>query len=176
MATFTTTEKRDGLDYSSQKTYSTTTHGSKTEINSLIIDPHKTNPLGNAAILARSGVPDSHRRAADNYMIIKKIFGHPVVQSKISEEEKLFLGKYDYNPLEFTTAKQMNEELSFLKKWSNSRNIDLQEASDRIIQIRAKELKHLIATNYVDVSSEVYNGYRTLEKYFEDISKYCNER
>lgn len=120
----------------------------------------------------RRGVPESHRRIADNFMIIKKIFGHPVVQSKISEEEILLLARYDFNPLECTTAKQIEDEIIFLKKWSYSNNKELQNAADEIIKIRAKELKYLIATNYVSVTNRVYNGHKILEKYFEDISKY----
>jgi hypothetical protein len=124
-------------------------------------------------MLARSGVPDSHRRIADNYMIIKKIFGFPVVQSKIDFEERKFLSKYDFNLLEYSTIKQVNEELAFLKKWSESKDRNLREASDMIIQIRAKELKALVASNYVNITSNIYNGYRALEKYFESISKYA---
>lgn len=159
-----------------KKTYSTSTFGNKTGINTLSIDPVKTNSLGNAAILARSGIPDSHRRVADGFMIVKRIFGFPVVQSQITEEERNFIAKYDFNPLEYSTVRQINEELTYLKKWSSSRNPELQEASDKIIQIRAKELKYHIATNYVSISSDVYNGFKALERYFEDISKYAKER
>lgn len=120
----------------------------------------------------RRGVPDSHRRVADNFMIIKRIFGHPVVQPKITDEEKALLARYDFNLLEYSTSKQIDEEILYLKKWSFSRNKELQEAADAIIKIRAKELKYLIATNAVSVKSHVYNGYKVLEKYFEEISKY----
>lgn len=123
----------------------------------------------------RRGVPESHRRIADNFMIIKKIFGHPVVQSKISEEEKMLLARYDFNTLEFTTAKQIEDEIVFLKKWSYSNNKELKEAADEIIKIRAKELKSLIASNYVDVTNRLYNGHEILAKYFEDISKYFSD-
>jgi len=123
----------------------------------------------------RRGVPESHRRIADNFMIIKKIFGHPVVQSKTTEDEKLLLAKYDFNTLEFTTEKQMEDEIVFLKKWSYSNNKELQQAADDIIKIRAKELKYLIATNYVTITNSVYKGHRILEKYLEDISKYFSD-
>ena len=122
----------------------------------------------------RRGVPESHRRVADNFMIIKKIFGHPVVQSKITDEEKKLLAKYDFNLLEYSTAKQIEDELVFLKRWSYSRNSDLQEEADNIIKCRCKELKYLIATNYVNITNKVYNGYKILTKYFEDISKYLD--
>lgn len=123
----------------------------------------------------RRGVPESHRRVADNFMIIKKIFGHPVVQPRITEEEKALLARYDFNTLEYSTSKQIEDELMFLKRWSSSGDQELQEAADEIIKIRAKELKYLIATNYVTVTSRVYNGYEFLEKYFEEISKYFSE-
>ncbi len=123
----------------------------------------------------RRGVPESHRRVADNFMIIKKVFGHPVVQPKIIPEEAGLLARYDFNPLEFCTAKQIEDEIVYLKKWSYSRNNELQEAADTIIKIRAKELKYMIATNFVNITSSVYNGHEVLAKYFEEISKYFSE-
>ena len=42
----------------------------KTSIEKLNIEQEKTN-LGNSVLLARSEVPDSHRRIADSYMILK---------------------------------------------------------------------------------------------------------
>ena len=44
--------------------------------------------------------------------------------------------------------------------------------ADEIIQIRAKELKFLAASRYVNITSEIYSGYKALERYFEEISKY----
>ncbi len=123
-------------------------------------------------MLARGEVPDSHRRVADNYMVIKKVYGTPVVHSKISAKEKALLNKYDFNPLEYSTIKQINEELSFLKKWSMSLEKNLRNDADEIIQIRAKELKSLIASRYVNISGEIYSGYKAIERYFEEISKY----
>ena len=80
-----------------------------------------------SAMLARGEVPDSHRRVADNYMVIKKIYGTPVVQPRINTAEKALLAKYDFNLLEFSTIKQINEELSFLKKWSLSLDKNLRK-------------------------------------------------
>ena len=45
-------------------------------------------------------------------------------------------------------------------------------ASDKIIAIRVKELKSIIASKYVKISNEIYNGYKALERYLEEISKY----
>lgn len=141
-------------------------------IDTLNLDQDKVNNLSTSAMLARSGVPDSHRRIADNFLILKKVFGIPVVDPKLTIDEKKFLAKFDFNLLEYSTIKQINEELAFLKKWSDSKDQSLQVASDKIIEIRAKELKSLIASKYVRVTNELHNGYKALERYFEEISKY----
>ena len=143
-----------------------------TNLSSLSCDDDKFSSLSMSAMLARGEVPDSHRRTADNYMVIKKIYGTPVVIPRINNHEKSLLAKYDFNPLEYSTIKQINEELSFLKRWSMSLEKNLRSDADEIIQIRAKELKFLAASRYVSLSSEMYCGYRALEKYFEEISKY----
>ncbi|MEI8389193.1 MAG: hypothetical protein WCG23_04825 [bacterium] len=159
------------LEQSVKKTYMTSPHGSNSGIQSLTIETMKPNFMMRNNCFIRKGVPESHRRVADNFMIIKKVFGHPVVQSKINDEEKAILSKYDFNLLGLSTTKQIEDELVFLKRWSYSRNRELQYAADQIIQIRAKELKHLIATRYVDTNKN-YTGYQVLEKYLEEISKY----
>lgn len=123
-------------------------------------------------MLARAGVPLSHILVADNYMVIKKFYGVPVVKSRLANKEKALLAKYDFNQLEYTTIKQVNEELELLKKWSMSLDENLKLDADRIIEIRAKELKYLAACRYTLITNEIYNGYMALEKYFEDISKY----
>ena len=123
-------------------------------------------------MLAKGEVPVSHRRIADSYVVIKKIYGTPVVQSRITNAEKKLLAKYDFNPLEFSTIKQVNEELSYLKRWSMSLEKNLKKESDELLQIRAKEVKFLAASRYVSVTSEIYQGYKAIERYFEEISKY----
>ena len=123
-------------------------------------------------MLARGEVPDSHRRIADNYMVIKKIYGTPVIKTRINNAEKALLAKYDFSPLEFSTIKQINEELGFLKRWSMSLEKNLKKDSDELLQIRAKELKFIIASRYIGVTNEIYQGYKALERYFEEISKY----
>ena len=84
-----------------------------TNLSSLSCDDDKFSSLSMSAMLARGEVPDSHRRIADNYMVIKRIYGSPVVQSRINNHDKALLTKYDFNLLEFSTIKQINEELSF---------------------------------------------------------------
>lgn len=128
--------------------------------------------LSVSALLAKNAVPYSHKRVADNYVIIKRIYKFQVVQSRITNAEIALLKKYDFEPLELSTIKQINEELAYLKKWSFSSNEQLTQDADEIIQIRAKELKYIVASKYTALSDEVYNGYRALERYFEEITKY----
>ena len=82
------------------------------------------------------------------------------------------LKKYDFNTLEYSTIKQVNDELSYLKKWSTSTNELLRKDADQLLQIRCKELKFIIASRYATVTNELYNGYKALERYFEEISKF----
>lgn len=128
--------------------------------------------LSTSALLAKNSVPPSHRRVADNYMIIKRIYKFQVVNSRISNQEAALLKKYDFNTLEFSTIKQINEELSHLKKWALSSNESLAVDADEIIQIRAKELKYIVAGRYAAIDAEAYGGYKALERYFEEITKF----
>ena len=128
--------------------------------------------LSTSALLAKSAVPYSHRRIADNYVIIKRVYRFQAVQSRISNAEKQLLQKYDFNTLEFSTIKQINEELSYLKKWSTSSNELLRKDADSLLQIRCKELKYIVASRYTSITNEIYNGYQALERYFEEISKF----
>ncbi len=125
-----------------------------------------------AALLAKNTIPYFHRKMADNYVIIKKVFKFQAVMPRISNAEKALLAKYDFNTLEFTTVKQMYEELSLLQKWSMSANEELKKDSDAILEIRTKELKYIVATSYANISNEIYKGYLALENYFIEISKY----
>jgi len=128
--------------------------------------------LSTSALLAKNAVPAAHRRAADNYVIIKRIYKFQVVQSRITNQEMVLLKKYDFNTLEFSTIKQVNEELSYLKKWAFSSNELLRQDADDIIQIRTKELKFIVASKYSTLSGEVFDGYKALERYFEEITKF----
>ena len=125
-----------------------------------------------AALLARNIVPQSHKNIADNYLIIKKVFKFQVCQSRISNVEKSLLEKYDFNTLEFTTMKQMYNELALLQQWSLSDDIQLKTDSENILMIRVKELKFLEANRYASISNELYNGYKGLEQYLREISKF----
>lgn len=125
-----------------------------------------------AALLAKNAIPYSHRKVADNYTIIKRVFKFQAVSSRITNADKALLAKYDFNVLEYTTVKQMYEELALLQKWSASQDVKLKNDADSILEIRAKELKYIDSNRYANVSNEIYKGYVALEHYFEEISKY----
>ena len=125
-----------------------------------------------AALLAKNTVPLSHKKIADNYLIIKKIFKFQMCLNRISNTEKALLEKYDFNVLEFTTIQQMYNELALLQKWSLSEDENLRNDSDTILQIRVNELKYLEASYYTSVSNELYNGYMALAQYLREISKF----
>ncbi len=125
-----------------------------------------------SALVAKNNIPLSHKKLADNYVIIKRVFRFQAVNGRISKTEKALLDKYDFNTLEFTTVKQMFEELALLQKWSASSDMKLRADADEILEIRTKELKFLSASHYVNLSNEIYRGYVALENYFVEISKY----
>ncbi len=125
-----------------------------------------------AALLAKNTIPYSHRKVADNYIIIKRVFKFQAVMSRINNVERALLAKYDFNVLEYTTVKQMYEELALLQKWSSSQDVKLKNDADEILEIRARELKFIDANRYANISNEIYKGYIALEHYFEEISKY----
>ncbi len=127
-----------------------------------------------AALLAKNIIPYSHKKMADNYVIIKRVFKFQAVLSRITKIERNLLAKYDFNTLEFTTVKQMYEELALLQKWAVSNDETLRKESDEILEIRTKELKYIIATSYASISNEIYKGYLALENYFIEISKYSD--
>ena len=125
-----------------------------------------------AALLARNSIPYYHRKLADNYVIIKKIFKFQAVLSRISNTEKALLKKYDFNTLEFTTMKQMYEELTLLQKWASDEK--LKTDAEKLLEIRIKELKFLDASRYASVSNEIYYCYMSLEHYLIEISRFPN--
>ena len=90
----------------------------------------------------------------------------------MSREENALLRKYDFNKLEFTTIRQINEELAFLQSAAISLNRTLRTDSDKILEIRAKELALLTAKRFSTITNEMFSGYLALEKYFEYISTY----
>ena len=125
-----------------------------------------------AALVAKNNVPNSHKRIADNYLIIKKVFKFQACMSRISNVEKALLEKYEFNTLEFTTAKQIYYELALLQKWAFVGDEELKTDSDSILMIRVKELKYLEASRYAQISDEIHDGYKAIEKYLREISKF----
>ena len=125
-----------------------------------------------SAMLAKSTVPFSHRRIADNYVIMKNIYGFQVVQPRISNLDRKLLFKYHFNTLENTTIGQMNVEIVLLKQWSTSIDDTLRIEADDILQIRVKELKYILSNKYALDSNELYNGYKALELYLTEITKF----
>lgn len=125
-----------------------------------------------SALVAGGNIPYIHKKIANNYIIIKKVFRFQAVSSRIDVAEKALLAKYDFNTLEYTTVNQMIEELGLLQKWSLSEVQDLRKDADNLIEIRAKELKFINASHYAGLSNEIYRGYIALENYFNEISKY----
>ena len=125
-----------------------------------------------AVLLAKKNVPYSHKRAADNFVVIKRMYNFHTVKAAMALSEYELLKKYDMQPLECTTINKANDEIELLKKWSVSENNDLRKDADKIIIIRAKELKNITASAYASIPNEMYNGYKAIEKYFEEITKF----
>ena len=125
-----------------------------------------------SAMLAKSSVPYSHRRIADNYNIMKNIYGFQVVQPRISNTERNLLFKYQFNTLENTTIGQVKVTIGLLKQWSTSLDDKSRIDADELLQIRVKELKFILSSKYALASNEVLNGYKALELYLSEITKF----
>ena len=144
----------------------------KKSYNSLSFYEEKEDSMGLSALVDRSSVPVSHKRIADGYMFIKKMYGSFMTYSHITKEERSLLSKFDFAPLEYSTKNQIEDEIKFLKKWSASQDEQMAKSADKILEIRVKELKNISSNRYVFVSNEIYQGFKTLEQYLEKISKY----
>ncbi len=125
-----------------------------------------------AAFLAKSDVPVSHKKAADGYRLIKKVFKFQAVVGRVSVQEKALLDKYDFSAMEFTTAKQMSQELALMQKWAASEDLQLKADEEAIFDIRVKELKNITASRYASISNEIYKGYVVFENYLKEISRF----
>lgn len=129
-------------------------------------------PKSLAVELGKNVVPLSHRRVADNYFIIKKVFKFQACLSRISNVEKSLLNNEDLKTLENTTVKEMYEEIKLLQQWATNGSIEQRKLADEIFAIRVKELKFIEASCYATVSNELNTGYKTLESYLKVISKF----
>ena len=128
--------------------------------------------LSTSALLAKSSVPYSHRRIADNYVVIKRMYNFHAVKATVTLTEYDLLKKYDFMPLEGLTIQKVNEEIEFLKSSAFSDDLEIQADAEKIMLIRAKELKNITASAYANIPNEIYNGYKALDKYFEEITKF----
>ena len=137
-----------------------------------IYRPEREDGLGLNALVDRSSVPLSHKRIADSYMFIKKMYGSLMAFSSITKAERELLARFDFSALEYSTPNQIKDEIDFLKKWSAYQDEKMSKTADEIMQIRVKELKNIISNRYVFVSNEIYTGFKVLEQYLEKISKY----
>ena len=130
--------------------------------------------LATPALLASGRVPNSHKRAADNFIVIKRLYKTQSIKSHILNSEMDLLRKYGFKPLSQLTITEVNKEIGTLQEWSFSDNLQLKNDSDMLIQIRAKELRTILSSKYAMYTSEMNNGYRTLERYVEEITKFYN--
>lgn len=122
------------------------------------------------SLFRKSRVSAKQKEAANNYMVIKKIFGFSAVNSRITNSEGALLKQYGMKPLEETTAGTMFRELETLIDWTNNGDAIKRQHSDKIFEIRVKELKFLQANNSLIRLGELYDGYNVLEKYIEYIA------
>ena len=125
-----------------------------------------------SAMLAKSGVPYSHRRIAGNYGFMRKIYEFQIVQPRITNSERNFLFRYNFNTLENTTIGQVNAQLALLKSWSMSTEDKLRNDSDTLLQIRVKELKFILSNKYALATNEIYNGYKAIDVYLNEMNKF----
>jgi hypothetical protein len=130
--------------------------------------------LATPTLLAGWNVPASHKRVADNYIIIKRLYKTQSLKSFILASEKQLLSKYMFMPLSQMSIQDVNKEILVLQQWSASENHILKQDADNLIQVRAKELRYILSSKYAMYSSEINNGFRALERYFEEITKFYN--
>ncbi len=104
------------------------------------------------SLFRKSRVSHKQKEVANNYMVIKKIFGFSAVNSRITNSETSLLRQYG------------------LIEWSKTGDILKKTHSDTIFEIRVKELKFLQANNSLIRLGELYDGYNVLEKYIEYIA------
>lgn len=127
-----------------------------------------------STLLAKSGVPFSHRRIASKYKVLRSICSFQIVQPRITMTEKALLSKYSMEPLENTTITSANKEILSLKQWAISSEDILRDESVKIMEIRVKELKFILSNNYTAASDELLKGYKAIETYLKSITKYYN--
>ena len=122
-------------------------------------------------LIARSEIPNEQKLLAQNYMVIKRIYGTSSVPLKITNQEVSYLKQNGFETIENVTAEMMKDELNKLREFSLSEDEEIRKISNNVFAIRVKELKYLYASNYFPPMGEIYNGWKLLEKYIEYIAK-----
>lgn len=122
------------------------------------------------SLFRKSRISARQKEVANNYMVIKKIFGFSAVNSRISNTETTLLRQYGMRLLEETTSATMFRELETLIEWAKNGDAIKRMHSDNIFEIRVKELKFLQANNSILKLGELYDGYSVLEKYIEFLA------
>ena len=138
----------------------------------------KNFPNGNEAfenislqsLFRKSRISVRQKEIANNYAIIKKIFSFSAVNSRITNSEGALLRQYGMKPLEETTSRTMFNELETLISWTANGDSIKRQHSDKIFEIRVKELKFLQANSSLLALGELYDGYTILEKYIEHLA------
>ena len=130
--------------------------------------------LATPLILANKRVPAAHRSVADYYIVIKRLYKSQTVRANLVSNECSLLEKYHLHRLSSLSIQEVNKEILMLQEWAFSSSDVLRHDSDLIIQIRAKELRYILSSNYSRYSSEINDGYKALERYFEEITKFYN--
>ena len=138
-------------------------------------DSDMLSTLATPMLLASGAIPSSHKAVADNFIIIKRLYKCQSVKACILNSERELLRKYNLLPLSQLSIQDVNKEILMLQQWAFSSNAMLRNDSDNIIQVRAKELRYILASDYSSFSSEMNNGFRALERYFEEITKFYNQ-
>ena len=116
------------------------------EINSKIInfDEDVGAALLRTIVLAKNNVPYSHKRIADNFVVIKRLYKFHTVKTLVTLSEYNLLKKYNMDSLESTKICKVVEELELLKKASSSVDLQIKSDADKIIEIRAKDRNILV--------------------------------
>ena len=122
------------------------------------------------SLFRKSRISAKQKEVANNYMVIKRIFGFSAVNSRISNSETALLRQYGMRLLEETTSSTMFNELETLIEWSKTGDAIKRAHSDNIFEIRVKELKFLQANNSLMKLGELYDGYNILERYIEYLA------
>lgn len=125
-----------------------------------------------STLLAKSSVPYSHRRIADNYVVLRRICSFQIVQPRITMVETALLNKYSFDTLENTTISKANKEIAQLKDWATSTDDIIREDATKLLNIRVKEIKFVLSDNYSTNSNEMFKGYKAYETYLTNVTRY----